>query len=159
MTFIFFALVPLFILGVFVLIIVAIVRALTRAGNSSAGSAAPSIDVATQLGGDGFWIVSCPFDPGSILHYRYWSNGLERAGKAPFQPDADGRQFVYTGERPERVLIVQVDEPSDGGILVAPPIILAPTIVDTGGAFWDSSSDSGGGGVSSPASSSFPSAY
>ena len=90
MSFIFFALVPLVILGAFVLIVIAIVRTLARAGNSRVGSAVPSIDVAAQLGVDGFWIVSCPFEPGSILHYRYWSNGLERAGKVPFQPGADG---------------------------------------------------------------------
>jgi hypothetical protein len=158
MSLFFFPLVPLFAVAVIVLVIIVLIRALAGAGNSNVGAGVPSLGVGTQLGDDGFWIHSCPFDPGSTLHYRYWSNGLQRAGRVPFQPGADGRQFVYTGERPERALIVQVDALSDAAGLVSPPIILTPPIIDAEGPFWGSSSDSGGSGLS-PSSSGFPSAY
>jgi len=154
MSLFFFSLFPLFVLAFIVIVVVAIIRAVVRAGNTGAGLGAPAMAVGAQLGPDGFWISSCPFSPGSIIHYHYWSNGLRRAGNVPFQPGADGRQFVYTGERPEQVAIVRVDELNDdGGVIVVPPII------DTGGSFWGSSMSSNDSGGSAPSSSSFPSAY
>lgn len=150
-----FALVALCALAIFAFIIVALIRAIARGSGSGGSVVAPvSGGIANQMGADGFWIFSCPHDPGSILHYHYWCNGLRRGGKVPYQPGADGRQFIYTGERPERAVIVQVDEVDDSGIvLMPPPIIAASTTI------WDSSSGPMDNPPAPPAPSGFPSAY
>lgn len=86
--------------------------------------------IGIQLGPDGFWIFSVPHDPGSLIHYHYWTGGVRHGGRVPYQPGADGRQFIYTGNRPDQAAIVQVDEVDDGGTLFVPPVI----VVDGGGA-------------------------
>ena len=150
-----FALFGLFILVILGLIIAGLIRAATRGSTSNGGYAPLLGGIGTQMGTDGFWIFSCPYDPGSILHYHFWSNGLRRGGKVPYQPGSDGRQFIYTGERPERVAIVQVDEVNDDGIIIVPP-----PIIEVGGPFWGSSSSGPmDNSPPSPPSSGFPSAY
>ena len=147
---------PLFGFAVVVVIIVTIVRALARSGGGGGGGTQPSQpNVVTQLGADGFWIVSCPAGPGSIIHYHFWTGGTKRSGRVPFQPGADGRQFVYTGARPEQVAIVSIMEPSDG---MQPDII--PPIVGAAATIFGSSSDDQPDTSSGPSSPpSFPSAY
>jgi hypothetical protein len=72
---------PLFGFAVVVVIIVTIVRALARSGGGGGGGIQPSLpNVVTQLGADGFWIVSCPAEPGSIVHYHFWTGGGEALG-------------------------------------------------------------------------------
>ena len=149
-----FSLVPLMVLAFFVVVIVLIVRAASGLGRPSGGFASPLGGIGVQMGNDGFWIFSCPYDPGSILHYHYWANGVRRGGRVPYQPGADGRQFIYTGERPDRAAIVQVDELDDSGVIIVPP-----PIIQTGGGFWGSSSGMDNSAPSAPPPSSFPSAY
>jgi len=145
---------PLFAFALVVVIIVLIVRAVARSGSASGGFATPANAIGTQMGADGFWIFTCPYDPGSILHYQYWSNGQCRAGRVPYQPGADGRQFIYTGERPEQAAIVRVDELDDNGLVIIPPPIITPGVT-----FWGSSSSPNDSGPPASTSSGFPSAY
>jgi hypothetical protein len=139
---------PLFFIGIFVVAIIMTIR-LARARKGAPGgsgvSAPPPVNVPTQLAQDGFWITSCPADPGSIIYYHYWTAGARYSGQVPFKPEADGRQFVYTGRGPDQVSISR--------IALIPPIIIA-------GSTWDPS-DSSSAPSSPPASSSssFPSAY
>ena len=147
---------PLIGFAIVVVIIVAIVRAATRAGRGGGGGIQPSLpNVVTQLGTDGFWIASCPAEPGSIIHYHFWTGGAKRSGRVPFQPGADGRQFVYTGARPEQVSIISIVEPSDD---IQPDII--PPIVGAAATLFGSSSDDQPDTSSGPSSPpQFPSAY
>jgi sugar/nucleoside kinase (ribokinase family) len=147
---------PLIGFALVVVIIVIIVRAIARAGSGAAGGIQPSLsNVVTQLGDDGFWIVSCPADPASMIHYHFWSGGVKHSGQVPFQPGTDGRQFVYTGARPEQVTIVRIVEPADDlqpGI--APPIFGAAAAI-----FGSSSDDQPDTSSAPPPPPQFPSAY
>jgi hypothetical protein len=122
---------PLLFIGFVVAVIILILRMLRAAKNRSDGSGVsppPLADVPTQAGEDGFWINSCPAGPGSIVCYHYWSGGTRYSGRVPFKPGADGRQFVYTGRRPEQVSIVrivEVDDDDDLSSTLIPPIIAA----------------------------------
>src|SRR5262249_28567567 len=127
---------------------VALIRLARRSRSvGSGGTGPPLVNVATQMDQDGFWMVSCPADPGSIIYYHYWSGGARYSGQVPFKPGPDGRQFVYTGRRPDQVSvarIVEVDDDDLTGSLI-PPIVAA-------GSTWDPSD------TPSPPPS-FPSAY
>jgi len=149
---------PLLFVGFFVLAIVVVIR-MVRSGTRVIGgpgvSASPPVNVPTQLDQDGFWMVSCPADPGAIIYYHYWSAGVRYSGQVPFKPEADGRQFVYTGRRPDQVSIVRIVE-DDGDDVGVPGAALIPPMIpiDTS---WDLPDS-----PSAPASSSsspFPSAY
>jgi hypothetical protein len=129
--------------------ILLIFRAAMRA-NQGGSILSSTPNVVTQIGDDGFWITSCPAEPSSIIHYAYWSGGVRHTGHIPFQPDSSGRQFVYTGARPEQVSITRIVEDSDD---IVPGVI--PPIVGTTSTFWGSSSSA----PSPPSSSAFPSAY
>jgi hypothetical protein len=147
---------PLIGFAIVVLIIVVVVRAMARTGSGAAGGIQPSPpNVVTQLGADGFWIVSCPAEPASIIHYHFWAGGVKHSGQVPFQPGNDGRQFVYTGVRPEQVSIVRIVEPSDD---IQPDI--TPPILGAAAVIFGSSSDDQLDTSSAPASPpQFPSAY
>jgi hypothetical protein len=128
-----------------------VVRALGQAFSGSSGTNLGSPpNVVTQLGEDGFWLTACPAEPLAIIHYYYWVAGVRHSGHIPFQPDNQGRQFVYTGNRPEQVAIVRIVEASDD---LSPSIL--PPIISSGTTFWDSGSSS----APSSSSSAFPSAY
>jgi len=149
---------PLFFIGFIVVAIILTIRRARAARSAPGGSSLPSA-VPTELAQDGFWIVSCPADPGSIIYYHYWSAGARYSGRIPFQPAADRRQFVYTGRRPDQVSIVRIvsvavdDDDGLTDTTLIPPIIAA-------GATWDPSDDSSAPSAPSPSSSpSFPSAY
>ena len=148
-----FPLIPIFFIIFIVFVLILIVRGLAGAfSNASGGGLASNPAVTTQLAEDGFWLTSCPADPLAVIHYQYWVAGVRRSGRIPFQPDAQGRQFVYTGDRPEQVSILRIVEQSDDLTpSILPPLIAAET------SLWDSSSSS----PSTPSSSSsgFPSAY
>jgi len=144
---------PLLFIAIAILAIVAIVRQVRKRRSGGSGlSGRPPVNVPIQLGQDGFWIVSCAADPGSIIYYDYWSGGARYSGHVPFKPEADGRQFVYTGRQPDQVSvgrIVEVDDDDVTGSLM-PPIIAA-------GMPWDPPDLGPAPGASPP--SSFPSAY
>jgi len=150
---------PVLFVGFFVLaiiIVVRLIRSRINAPGSSGPPAPPLVNVPTQPDQDGFWIVSCPAAPGSIISYDYWSGGSRYSGQVPFKPEADGRQFVYTGRRPEQVSVLRIVAVDDEDGL--PGALIPPTIV--AGSIWDPS-DSFSAPSSSPpsSSSSFPSAY
>ena len=147
---------PLIGLALVVLIIVTIVRAVGRAASGGGGGIQPAPpNVVTQLGTDGFWIVSCPAEPGSLIHYHFWTGGVKHSGRVPYQPGADGRQFIYTGARPEQASVVSIMVPSDD---IQPDPI--PPILGAAAMMWGSSSNNQPDTSSAPSSPpSFPSAY
>lgn len=134
-------------------ILVTLVRALTRSGPSpGAGWRGAAQKATTTLGDDGFWITSCAAAPSSLIQYYFWTNGVRKAGQVPFQPGADGRQFIYTGVRPESVAIVQIGQPfEDDSSRWSIPL------AGSAASFWESSNDASSS--HSSASSHFPSAY
>jgi hypothetical protein len=102
---------PLVVFAFIVVIIVLIVRSAGRTVSRVAAEAArPPLNVVTQLAPDGFWLSS--FEPASIVHYQFWAAGAKHSGQTAFQPGNDGRQFIYTGVRPDEVEIVRVVGPS-----------------------------------------------
>jgi hypothetical protein len=66
-----------------------------------------------RLGADGFWLRSANIRPGSTVHYRYRAGGLPRTGQIAYQPGPEG-VFVYTGDPPEDVEIIDVRPPVAG---------------------------------------------
>ncbi|MCX6929786.1 MAG: hypothetical protein NT154_42215 [Verrucomicrobia bacterium] len=147
---------PLIVVGIVITIIVLIVRAMIRAGSGAGGGIPPSLpNVITELGADGFWIVSCPAELGSMIHYHFWAGGMKHAGRVPFQPGGDGRQFVYTGARPEQVSIVSIVQPGDDFQPdLMPPVIGASAVI-----FGSSSDDQSFSSSAASSPPSFPSAY
>jgi hypothetical protein len=143
---------PLFFFAFCVLAIVAIIRLITKGVSGASGlSGRPPVNVPTQLDQDGFWMLSCPADPGSIIYYHYWSGGARYSGQVPFKPEPDGRQFVYTGRQPDQASvdrIVDVDTVDISSVIVADA---AMDLSDPPDTFSDPSPP--------PSSSSFPSAY
>ena len=147
---------PLFGFVIVVIIIVTIVRAAGRTASGGGGGIPPSPpNLVTQLGADGFWIVSCPAEPGSMIHYHFWTGGVKHSGRVPFQPGTDGRQFVYTGAKPEQVTIVSIVEPSDD----IQPDIVPPILGAAAAIFGSSSDDQPDTSTPPPSPPSFPSAY
>jgi hypothetical protein len=154
---------PLLVLTFIIVVIVLIVRAAARTASRVAASASrPPLNVVTQLGPDGFWLSS--FEPASIVYYQYWAAGARHTGQIAFQPGNDGRQFVYTGVRPDQVEIVRVAGPSgdftpgpatyvdDGSTDITTPILGAAAAA----AVYDAvSSDP----PAPPSPPSFPAAY
>jgi hypothetical protein len=147
---------PLLALALIIGLVVFIVRAVSKAGSSPVSGLPPvSRRVLTEMGDDGFWIVSAAANPNALLHYYYWINGIRHTGQIPYQPNPTGRQFVYTGNRPERADIIRILEATeDDAASLLPPAIAAEsaffagTVIDTPDT------------ASPPASSSsFPAAY
>jgi hypothetical protein len=141
---------PLLVIGIFVIAIIATIRWVRRMSSPAGAPGLPPVNVPTQLDQDGFWMLSCPADPGSIIYYHYWSGGARYSGQVPFQPDSDGRQYVYTGRRPDQVAvdrIVEVDDDDLTGSMI-PPIIAAGAVQEPPDTFSDPSPPP-----------SFPSAY
>jgi hypothetical protein len=112
---------PLFGFGLAVVVIVLLVRSVGRFASNTAASRPKPLNVITELGADGFWLRS--FAPGSIIYYQYWSAGVAHPGQTAFQPGIDGRQFVYTGIRPEQVAVVRVEGSSGAVISNMPPVL------------------------------------
>ena len=140
---------PLFFIVFFVVVITTIIRAVAKSASGSSGSARRPLNVPTQLGPDGFWMISCPANPGSIVYYHYWSGGSRYSGQVPFQPEGDGRQFVYTGRLPDQVSVIRIVNVAGDSLI--PPVVAA----DSG---WDPP-DPSPPPSPPPPSSFFPSAY
>jgi hypothetical protein len=143
---------PMLIFGIFIIIVFMILRAVIRAassGDSPTRNSQPQ--VTTQLGEDGFWVLDCPANPEDVIYYHYWVQGARHSGQIAFQPDNEGRQFVYTGERPDQASIVRIGtEAVDDSPSVLPPVIGATSTL------WQDDTPSP---PPSHHSSSFPSAY
>src|ERR1043166_1456358 len=112
---------PLFALAFIVTIIVVLVRTLGRTVSNAGGGGSGRLNVITQLGADGFWLSS--FEPGSTIYYQYWSAGARHDGQILFQPGSDGRQFIYTGLRPDQVAVVRVESALGDVVSNVPPMI------------------------------------
>jgi formylglycine-generating enzyme required for sulfatase activity len=121
---------PLFGLGLVIVAIVAAVRSLGRDTTSPAASGPGlsttrsltsygPINVRTELADDGFWLLANATMTGYLIHYHLLAGDQERDGQILCQPGADGRQFVYTGARPEKVQIMKTEATDDD----VPPII------------------------------------
>lgn len=117
---------------VVITIIILIIRSAVRnRSNVTPGVPRPPVNAVTQVGPDGFWLSS--LDPGSVIYYQYWADDVKREGQIVFRPGNDGRQFVYTGMRPNNVEIVRVVDQSGGVVTgadyyddtpdIVPPII------------------------------------
>jgi len=147
---------PLFVLAFIGFIIFLIVRAVGRAASGTGGGAQGStVNVPTQLGADGFWVGPCPCGPMAVIYYHYWSGGARHSGQIPYQPGPDGRQFIYTGRKPDQVSIARIIEQADD----TTPDILPPIIAGTSGVWGLPPSDEPEPPSAPPSSSSFPSAY
>jgi formylglycine-generating enzyme required for sulfatase activity len=116
---------PLAVFGVIAVIIVMAVRAFTRARVSSNLSGIQGGttryqpgNVRTVLADDGFWMEGSDINPGTLVSYMFLVHGIQQRGEAAYQPGQDGRQFVYTGDRPEQVSIIKTDDATD-----IPPIL------------------------------------
>jgi formylglycine-generating enzyme required for sulfatase activity len=123
---------PLLGFGMAILVVVIVIRSLVRSAANRAGVSAGArppraltsygpLQVRTELGDDGFWLLADATMSGFIIHYLMQTAGQERAGQILCQPGADGRQFVYTGARPDQVVIIKAEATEDGGD--APPVI------------------------------------
>ena len=156
---------PLFALAFIVAIIVMLVRTLGRTvSNAGGASGSGRLNVITQLGADGFWLSS--FELGSTIYYQYWSAGARHDGQILFQPGSDGRQFIYTGLRPDQVAVVRVESPSGDVVSNVPPMIQddGPDIVTP--ILGAAAAEAAFGAIESaaqppppPASPQFPTAY
>jgi hypothetical protein len=147
---------PFIVLALIVAVVILIIRAAVQSGSGTSAVRRPSrLNVLTEMADDGFWIVSCGANPNAMLHYHYWAGGVRRVGQVPFQPDPSGRQFVYTGVRPEQAAIVNIlEDPDDVSASMLPPVIGA------GSAFLGAAGDDTQDTPSPPPSPpSFPSAY
>jgi hypothetical protein len=141
---------PVLGLAFFVFVVFVIIRAVTRRGSRPLQTS--RTNVLTQMADDGFWIVSCAAQPDAMIHYHYWANGVRYAGQIPFQPGPDGRQFVYTGMRPEQAAIIRIlQTDDDAGSSLLPPVFTSAGFLP--------GSDEPDSSPAPPTTSSFPSAY
>jgi len=122
-------------------------------GQRSGGGSVPG-PVGYRVVDDGFWLPAARFSPGTSVRYRCRVGPHLRTGSFTVQHGPRG-QFVYTGDRPEDIEILEVlptevppdtdtwDEPSPSG--------------PSGGSgdFGDKSEPSSGSG----GAGDFPSAY
>ncbi len=155
--------VPFMVLIIFIFLAVTIVRAAARAasqGSSTRPRPAMPTGVLTEIAPDGFWLTAPSANPGDTVCYEFWSAGQRRSGQVVFQPGNDGRQFIYTGPRPESITISRV---IGGGQRVDPDVDLGATFAGAAaaGVILDSMTrdDPDPTPPRPPPISSFPSAY
>lgn len=123
---------------VFAVVIIVIIRLARANANRSVVQSPPAsvlqTNVTTELGPDGFWISNCPVPPSSVVDFSYWSNGRQYSARVAYQPDASGRQFIYTGVKPDRVSISQIIEPShpDFSDTILPGLAAASVLLNSG---------------------------
>ena len=140
----------LFIGGVAVVIFFGVLITLFRGGSGSVLDRTRGI--ATETGEDGFWVISHGSAQNGFVKYLYWSGGIKHTGDVRIQTVPGGRQFVYTGVRPERVEIVAcIGDGDESELLRQNPT----SHVVPGGILTDTSSDA----APSAGSSGFPAAY
>jgi hypothetical protein len=73
---------------------------------------------------DGFWLEMPGVATGSEVRYRYRVRGQLRSGMVLYEPGPQG-VFVYTGDRPSNVEIVEVIAP---GAIIPPERLEEPMI-------------------------------
>ncbi len=115
---------PILGFGVIFFVLVKLFRSLSQSNVNRGWVNRPPPSVLTSTADDGFWITSDQLAPSSMIQYYYLLNGVRQMGQVPFQPGPDGRQFIYTGARPDGVSVVLPDQghtdPGDG--FSTPPI-------------------------------------
>ena len=117
------------ILALLLLIGAGILAALRRGGSTRYPDASPARPPRAQRSGprpvsrpvvhvervnDGFWLNLPAVPPGAQVHYRYLLQGQHRSGKMPYEPGPRGL-FIYTGDRPQDVEVLEVINPDDIG--------------------------------------------
>lgn len=103
---------PLFVVaGVAALIIIVVLKNLGRMGAGTPYRGDTRRRVRTV--DDGFWFDPYYYPPGSLIHYRYWSGGIQRTGSTRVTQGPKGT-FVYTGEVPSQVEVLDVVPPAQG---------------------------------------------
>ena len=125
-----FVLLVLFVgVGVLAIVLIKIITSFARPRSNWRPPQPPAQNLMTSMADDGFWITSDQLDPATMLQYYYWVNGVRQMGEVPFQPGPDGRQFIYTGEKPDSVSValaaaaLRANLPEDS----SPPIISTPS--------------------------------
>jgi hypothetical protein len=118
---------PILAFGIIVIVLVKILSSLVRPGLQRRSRSVPPTLV-TSSADDGFWVSADQLSPETMLQYYYWVQGVRRIGQVPFQPGPDGRQFIYTGERPDNVSVTLADAAllADAAEQNNPPIISTP---------------------------------
>lgn len=112
-------------------------------------------DVGVRTAADGFWLDASQLRRGTIVRYQYLVAGAMRTGS--YTTTTTGEEFIYTGEAPTGVRILQAAYPrrrqddDDSGI--------DTTDNDDDVASFTSSSSSSSDDPSPPPSSGYPSAY
>jgi formylglycine-generating enzyme required for sulfatase activity len=100
--------------------------------------APPSQPVSTSFSSivakDGFWMHADPSLVGTTIGYAFWLHNQRQQGQAVYQPDDQGRQFIYTGSSPDQVDILGVvnsevaleatDVEDDPGGQLVPPLVV-----------------------------------
>jgi sulfatase modifying factor 1 len=70
----------------------------------------PGMRVHVEPAADGFWIDPVGYPPGSVIHYLYHVYGAPHQSTA--EVETGGRQFIYTGDPPTDIAIMQIVPPS-----------------------------------------------
>ena len=91
------------------IVLVKLISSLVRPRSNWRPPELPPGNLKTSTADDGFWITSDQLNPATMLQYYYLVHGVQRMGQVPFQPDPDGRQFIYTGEKPDSVSVALAD--------------------------------------------------
>src|SRR5262245_57952140 len=107
---------PLFILlfafvgfGLLLIVLVKLISSLVHPRSNSRRPERPPDNLTTSTADDGFWVISDQVSPSTMLKYFYWVQGVQRMGQVPFEPGPDGRQFIYTGDKPDSLSVVLAD--------------------------------------------------
>jgi hypothetical protein len=74
----------------------------------------PRPAVRPRIVADGFWLRSSSIRTGSNVRYRYRAGDATRTGEVAYEPGPEGL-FIYTGEQPEDIEILEVRPPKDSG--------------------------------------------
>src|SRR5436190_947008 len=98
--------------GMLVTILAKLISSLSQKRPKRPWTNRPPANLMTSMADDGFWISSDQVSPATMIQYYYWVQGVQRIGQVPFQPGPDGRQFIYTGERPDSVSVLLADAAS-----------------------------------------------
>lgn len=110
------------------------------------------------LGLDGFWLEISDVSSGSWIVYHYLCAGKWHVGRVRYRPGATG-QFVYTGGRPERAEVIEVqaeDTDSSADFEVGSSRSLDTTNFAAPAAAWYATTESN---VEAPAPRHDPPAY
>lgn len=70
---------------------------------------------------DGFWFTSDSSRVGESFLYSYWLHDQLMQGRVVYQPDAEGRQFVFTGSRPTRITLQEAADETDSHLSILTP--------------------------------------